>query len=161
MASVAIEPSVGPVPPPATVVVPAASAICSICGPTMWTWVSIVPAVRISPLPAATSVQGPMTRAGSTPPIVSGLPALPMPTMRPSRTPTSALTMPQWSRMTAPVITRSGVPSARVAELWPIDSRIDLPPPKTASSPPTQWSFSTSMNRQVSASRMRSPVVGP
>ena len=38
----------------------------------------------------------------------------------------------------APVMTRSGVPSARVAPDWPIDSRITLPPPNTASSPPTQ-----------------------
>ena len=36
---------------------------------------------------------------------MSGLPALPSATMRPSRMPTSALTMPQWSRTTAPVIT--------------------------------------------------------
>ena len=48
--------------------------------------------------------------------MMSGLPALPIAVMRPSRTPTSALTMPQWSRMTAPVMTRSGVPfEARVA----------------------------------------------
>ena len=44
--------------------------------------------------------------------------------------------MPQWSRMTAPVMTRSGAPSARVVRAWPIDSRITFPPPKTASSPP-------------------------
>ena len=105
------------------------------------------------------------TSAGWTPSIVSGLPALPMPTMRPSRTPMSALTMPQWSRITAPVITRSGAPdvplAARVAMPWPIDSRMTLPPPNTTSSPPAQWSSVTSMNRPVSASRMRSPVVGP
>ena len=59
----------------------------------------MAPAVRIRPLPAMISVDGPITSAGSTPSIVSGLPALPMPTMRPSRTPTSALTMPQWSRI--------------------------------------------------------------
>ena len=35
--------------------------------------------------------------------------------MRPSRMPTSALMIPQWSRMTAPVMTVSGAPSARVA----------------------------------------------
>ena len=35
----------------------------------------------------------------STPVMVSGLPALPIPTIRPSRTPTSALTTPQWSRI--------------------------------------------------------------
>src|SRR5699024_7524483 len=41
------------------------------------------------------------------------------------------------------------------------DSRIDLPPPKTDSSPPPERSSSTSINKSVSASRMRSPVVGP
>ena len=78
-----------------------------------WTWQSIAPAVRILPLPAMISVDGPITSAGSTPSIVSGLPALPMPTMRPSRMPTSALTTPQWSSTTAPVITVSGAPSTR------------------------------------------------
>ncbi len=81
--------------------------------------------------------------------------------MRPSLIPTSALMMPQWSSTTAPVITRSGAPSARVARDWPIDSRMTFPPPNTASSPPAQRSCSTSMNRSVSASRTRSPAVGP
>ena len=97
--------------------------------------------------------------------MVSGLPALPIATMRPSRMPMSALTMPQWSRITAPVMTVSGAPSARVARPWPIDSRITLPPPNTASSPaspgPPLRSSVISMNRSVSASRIRSPVVGP
>ena len=112
---VALVPSAGPVPPPMIVVMPAPSASSSCCGQIRWTWQSIAPAVRILPLPDMISVDGPITSAGSTPSIVSGLPALPMPTMRPSRTPMSALTMPQWSRITAPVITRSGAPSARVA----------------------------------------------
>ena len=43
----------------------------------------------------------------------------------------------------------------------PMDSRIDFPPPNTASSPPTQRSSVISMDRFVSASRIRSPVVGP
>ena len=37
--------------------------------------------------------------------------------------------------ITAPVMTVSGAPSARVARPWPIDSRSTLPPPNTASSP--------------------------
>jgi hypothetical protein len=87
-----------------------------------------------------------------------------MPTIRPSRTPTSALTTPQWSSTTTPVITRSGAPSARVAVDWPIDSRITLPPPKITSSPaprPIDRSSVTSTSRSVSASRIRSPTVGP
>ena len=43
-----------------------------------WTWQSTAPAVRIRPLPARISVAGPMTSAGSTPSMMSGLPALPI-----------------------------------------------------------------------------------
>ena len=49
----------------------------------------IQPAVTIFPSPAMISVPGPMTR--STPGCTSGFPALPMPAMRPSRSPRSAL----------------------------------------------------------------------
>src|SRR3546814_266960 len=63
--------------------------------------------------------------------------------------------------MTAPVITRSGVPSARVAHDCPMDSRADLPPPKTTSFPPAQRSSCTSISRLGSARRVRSPAVGP
>ena len=39
-------------------------------------------------------------------------------------------TIPQWSTITALVITRSSAPSAEVAEAdWPMPSRITLPPP--------------------------------
>ncbi|CAM5461292.1 hypothetical protein SALBM217S_05545 [Streptomyces griseoloalbus] len=162
---VALEPSAGPVPPPTSVVTPEASASSAICGQMKCTCASIAPAVRIRPLPATTSVSGPITRSGWTPSMVSGLPAFPMPVIRPSRMPTSALTTPQWSTTTAPVITVSGAPSARVAVAWPIDSRMTLPPPNTASSParpgPPQRSSSISTSRSVSASRIRSPVVGP
>jgi hypothetical protein len=92
---VALLPSAGPVPPPTSVVSPDASAVSASCGQMKCTWQSTPPAVRIFPLPASTSVDGPMTSAGSTPSMVSGLPALPMPTIRPSRTPTSALITPQ------------------------------------------------------------------
>ena len=81
--------------------------------------------------------------------------------MRPSRIPTSAFTTPQWSRTSALVITVSRAPSARVVVDWCIDSRIDFPPPKTASSPPEVRSCSTSIHRSVSARRTWSPVVGP
>ncbi len=161
---VALVPSAGPVPPAIIVVTPEPIASGSCCGLMRWTWQSTPPAVRIRPLPARISVEGPMTSSGETPSIVSGLPALPSPTMRPSRTPTSAFTTPQWSRTRAPVITRSAAPSARVARDWPIDSRITLPPPKTASSPPRGprlRSSSTRIVRSVSARRTRSPVVGP
>ena len=158
---VALVPSAGPVPPPTSVVIPLPSASGSWVGEIRCTWQSMPPAVRISPLPAITSVDGPITSSGWTPSMMSGLPALPIAVIRPSRTPTSALTTPQWSRMTAPVMTRSGVPCARVASAWPIDSRITFPPPNTASSPPAHRSRSTSISSEVSASRIRSPAVGP
>ena len=92
---VARVPSAGPVPPPMTVVTPEASETSRICGQIRWTWQSMAPAVRIFPFPAIISVDGPITRPGVTPSIVSGLPALPMAAMRPSRTPTSAFTTPE------------------------------------------------------------------
>jgi len=163
---VALVPSAGPVPPPIRVVTPEPSASWIDCGQIRCTCPSIPPAVRILPLPEITSVDGPITSAGCTPSMVSGFPALPSATIRPSRIPTSAFTTPQWSSTTAPVMTVSGVPgrpsrATRVAWPMPIDSRITFPPPNTASSPPAQWSRSTSMNRSVSASRIRSPAVGP
>ena len=92
-----------------------------------------------------------------------GFPALPIPTIRPARTPISALTMPiNGSMTTALVITRSSAPLALVASAdCAMPSRIDFPPPKTASSPGTVRSRSTSQMRFVSASRNRSPAVGP
>ncbi len=95
MQVVARVPSAGPVPPPIRVVTPQAIASSTICGQMKCTCESIAPAVRIRPSPAMISVVGPISSAGSTPSITSGLPALPSPTIRPPRTPTSHLTMPQ------------------------------------------------------------------
>jgi hypothetical protein len=68
--------------------------------------------------------------------------------------PTSARTTPHQSRMIALVMTVSSAPSARDHVLWAIDSRMDFPPPKTASSPPTVRSSSTSIHRSVSPRRI-------
>ena len=56
----------------------------------------------------------------------TGFPALPTPAMRPSLMPMSALTMPQWSRISALVITRSTRIGVRSRWPWPMPSRIDL-----------------------------------
>ena len=158
---VAFDPSEGPVPPPPRVVIPAASA--------SWTWLverkctcrSTPPAVRMRPSPEMTSVPGPISRSGWTPSAMSGLPLRPRATIRPALMPTSARTMPQWSSTMALVMTVSRAPSALLRVPCAIDSRIDLPPPKTASSPPKVRSSSTSTHRSVSPSRTWSPVVGP
>jgi hypothetical protein len=47
----------------------------------------------------------------------------------------SALKMPLWSTINALVMTVSTAPSARVRWLWPMPSRITLPPPNFTSSP--------------------------
>ena len=74
----------------------------------------------------------------------------------------SAFTIPQWSTITALVITTSRAPACEVAEAdWPMPSRSTLPPPNLASSPGVVRSRSISIRSSVSASRMRSPVVGP
>ena len=88
---VAFVPVAGPVPPPTQVVIPLAIASGACCGLMKWMCVSIPPAVRMSPSPAIASVVTPTTNPGVTPAIVSGLPAFPMPAMRPSLIPTSAL----------------------------------------------------------------------
>ncbi len=86
---VAKVPCAGPVPPPSIVVMPEFSASSICCGQMKWMCESMPPAVRILPSPAIASVPGPTTMP--TPCCVSGLPALPIPAIRPSRMPMSAL----------------------------------------------------------------------
>ena len=73
---------------------------------------SIPPAVRIRPSPAIASVVTPTTIPGVTPAMTSGLPALPMPAMRPPLMPTSALRMPVQSMISALVMTQSSASSS-------------------------------------------------
>ena len=103
-------PVAGPVPPPSIEVTPDMSASSICCGQMKWMCESKPPAVRILPSPAITSVPGPTMMV--TPGWMSGLPALPIAAMSPSFRPTSAFTIPQWSRMTALVMTVSTAPRA-------------------------------------------------
>ncbi len=133
---VAKVPVAGPVPPPSIVVTPELSASSICCGQMKWMWLSTPPAVTIIPSAAMTSVPGPMTM--STPGCTSGLPALPILAMRLPRRPMSALTMPQWSRISALVMTQSTAspaPGPLTRCDWPMPSRIVLPPPNLTSSP--------------------------
>ena len=88
---VAFVPVAGPVPPPMKVVMPLARASSTCCGQMKWMCASMPPAVTMSPSPAIASVVTPTIMPGVTPAITSGLPALPMPAMRPSLMPMSAL----------------------------------------------------------------------
>ena len=89
----------GPGPLPIIVVVPPASAWSDCSGEPRWAWDSTAPAVTMKPAPETGEVVWPTTMSGWTPGMTSGLPALPMPTMRPSRMPMSALTMPATASM--------------------------------------------------------------
>ena len=89
-----------------SVVTPPARAGGSSSGPIVWTWLSTAPGVAISPYAMYDLVWGPMTR--SMPSLISGLPDRPMPAMRPSLMPMSALTTPMTGSTTrAPVSTMS------------------------------------------------------
>ena len=130
---VAKVPVAGPVPPPIMVVIPLAKASSICCGQMKWIWLSMPPAVTMLPSQLMISVPGPMMM--STPGCTSGLPALPMATMRPPLSPMSALTMPPWSTIKALVITQSTAPSWRVRCDCAMPSRMVLPPPNFTSSP--------------------------
>jgi hypothetical protein len=90
---VALVPAAGPVPPPSMVVIPDIMASSTCCGQMKWMCESMPPAVAMSPSPAMISVPAPITMP--TPGCTSGLPALPMPEIRPPFKPMSALTIPQ------------------------------------------------------------------
>ncbi len=113
---------------------------------------SIPPAVRIRPSPAMASVVTPTTMPSVTPAMTSGLPALPMPAIRPPLMPTSALRIPDQSMMSALVMTQSSARSSDTPAACPMPSRSTLPPPNLHSSPYTVASCSTSASRFVSPS---------
>jgi hypothetical protein len=77
-----------------------------------WMCASMPPAVRIKPSPAIASVVTPTIIPSVTPAITSGLPALPMPAIRPRLMPTSALRIPLQSMTRALVITQSSARSS-------------------------------------------------
>mmetsp|Transcript_6110 Transcript_6110/g.16583 ORF Transcript_6110/g.16583 Transcript_6110/m.16583 type:complete len:234 (+) Transcript_6110:1100-1801(+) len=133
---VAVVPEAGPVPPPYMVVSPEARASSMICGQIQCTCASMPPAVTMSFSPAMASVVTPVTMPGVTPAITSGLPALPMPTMRLPLMPMSALITPcTASTMRALVMTTSSASLAEHPVIWPMPSRSVLPPPNLHSSP--------------------------
>ncbi len=129
---VAKVPVAGPVPPPIMVVTPDISASSICCGQMKWMCVSMPPAVTIMPSPAMISVPAPMTM--STPGWMSGLPALPSAAILPSLIAMSHLTMPHQSITSALVMTVSAQ-SFDMRWLWPMPSRMTLPPPNLTSSP--------------------------
>ena len=104
------------------VVTPADSATGTSRGLSRCTCESIAPGVTIRPWHGIGHVPGPIVR--STPSVMSGLPARPMPTTRPSLIPTSAFTTPIiGSTTTAPPITASNSLSEVARSCWLIRER--------------------------------------
>ena len=106
------------------------------------------------------SVCGPIGR--SMPSLMSGLPARPMPTIRPSLIPMSALTTPMvGSTTTTPAITASSSRwrRPRLVLGHPARGVLGVAPERLVA---RAWrSRSTRIHRSVSPSRTRSPVGGP
>ena len=104
------------------VVTPADSATGTSRGLNRCTCESIAPGVRIRPWHGIGHVPGPIVR--SMPSVMSGFPARPMPTTRPSLMPTSAFTIPSSGSTTiAPPTTASSSLSEVARSCWPIRDR--------------------------------------
>ena len=105
-----------------SVVTPAESATGTSRGDSRWTWESITAGVAISPWQGIGQVFGPIVR--SMPLVMSGLPARPIPAIRPSLMPRSHLTMPsKGSTRTTLPITVSSSDAVVARSCWVIRER--------------------------------------
>ena len=131
---VALVPVAGPVPPPSMVVTPDISASSICCGQMKWMCASMPPAVMILPSPAIASVPGPTMM--STPGWMSGVAGL-------ADAGDPAVLDADVGLDDAPVVEDQRVGDdgvdgafARASlAIWPMPSRITLPPPNFTSSP--------------------------
>ena len=131
-----------------SVVSPAASAASQTCGESRCTWQSMPPGVTTSPRASKTAV--PVSSTTPMPSIVSGFPARPMDTMRPSLMPIDVARTPSTGSSTRPPTTATSTPprSART----PKPSRMVLPQPAMISSGPETSSLSGATQRSLSPS---------
>lgn len=145
-----------PRPMPTTVVTPEASAAGAISGEDRCTCESMTPGVAMRPSPVTIAVWESIAKSPS--PVFTA----PTLTTRPSLTPMAVLRTPSTgSSSTTLVTTRSSADSRSARGEASSPSRSVLPHPPSSSSPYGVSSCSTSIHRQVSPSRTRSPVVGP
>src|SRR5882757_5053785 len=119
-----------------------------------------MPGVAISPSPVIIAVCA--STSSWTPSCISGLPARPTPTTRPSLMPMLVLRTPRiGSSSSTPSTIMSSWESRPALADTSAPCRAVLPQPPSSSSPGSVSSASTCTHRSVSASRTRSPVVGP
>src|SRR5688572_14787208 len=140
-----------------SVVRPPASAVSATCGESQCTCGSTPPGVTTMPVASTTAVA--VSSTTSTPSIVSGLPARPIATIRPSRTPKLVYFTPSTGSATSPPTIASSTPprSART----PSPSRIVFPNPGRIRSGPPASSASGTSHRSESASRTPSGTAVP
>ena len=121
-----------------SVVSPPDSAASHTCGESRCTWQSMPPGVTTSPRASKTAV--PVSSTTPMPSMVSGFPARPMQTMRPSLMPIDVARTPSTGSSTRPPTTATSTPprSART----PNPSRMVLPQPAMISSGPETSSLS-------------------
>src|SRR5437867_2319974 len=143
-----------------SVVIPADRATGISRGESRWTCESIAAGVAIRPCDGIGHVFGPIVR--STPAVMSGLPARPIPTIRPSLIPMSAFTIPSSGSTTIALgITASSSDGRPARSCCVIRERQFLAYPQRAWSPGSVRSSSILIHRSVSPRRTRSPAVGP
>ena len=117
-----------------SVVTPADSATGTSLGVMRCTWLSIAAAVAMSPYPFTGHVFGPIV--SSTPSVMSGLPARPIPTIRPSLIPMFVFTTPRnGSTTTTPAISMSSSLSEVARSNCAIRDRKFFAYPQIGSSP--------------------------
>ncbi|CAM5585720.1 hypothetical protein SVIOM342S_07461 [Streptomyces violaceorubidus] len=126
-------PQTGPNSCPMIVVTPDARDASMMRGESRWTWVSTAPAVATRPSPDTIEVPVPTTT--STPSRVSGLPARPIPLIRPSRMPIDTFRMPWAASITTTLLITTSQVSRTAAALRWSPSRAVLPKPARNSSP--------------------------
>ena len=126
-------PHIGPASCPMIVVTPEEISASNTRGLSVCTCVSMPPAVAMSPSPSMTTVPVPTTMSMSSE--VSGLPALPMPLMRPSRMPMLATRTPSTASSTTTLVISTSHDSRAESALSPIPSRPVLAKPTRISSP--------------------------
>ncbi len=126
-------PQTGPNSWPMMVVTPDARDASKMRGESRWTWVSTAPAVAMRPSPETMVVPVPTTT--STPSRVSGLPARPIPEIRPSRMPMETFLTPCTVSITTTLLITTSQVSRTVAALRCSPSRAVMPKPARNSSP--------------------------
>jgi hypothetical protein len=152
-------PHIGPASWPITVVTPEEISASKTRGLSVCTCVSIPPGVAMRPSPSMTAVPVPTTMSIAS--VVPGLPALPMPAMRPSLMPMLATRTPSTGSSTTTFVMSRSQDSRADSACRPMPSRPVLANPTCSSSPRSSTRSVIRRRRRVSPRITVSPASGP